>query len=269
MYYTTTINGAKAHVFDTKDLNKCDVVLSASRKTATLQSMVYDYDKTKYREVARVNGAIFDMSNSTHQGWEYSDVYQTPCHKDTRADIIMFNDGTFLLGDIDSDDVDLSKIKWAYSGAEVIIKDGEDVSILASWRSQYAQGKYCWSWFGARDDGTYVIGAIDESATCKTSDIRMFLKSLNVTNAMVNDGGGSAELMVGKEIKNRSSQRAIANGLFILESLEGDSASERLIALENENNALKQENTALKTENNTLKKRLEDKDYYLNKALNM
>lgn len=227
MYYTQTINGAKAHVFDTKDLNKCEVVLSSSASVRTLSTLAYDDIPKGCREVARVNAALFqaDTSNpsvpyGTHLGWEYSDMQKTSCLSDSSADVIQFKDGSILMGDINEKDVDLEKIKWAYTGSHVILKDGQDVTILANWRTKYPQGKYCWSWFASRDDGTYVIGAIDSAATCDTNSIRTYLKGLGCTNAIINDGGGSAELIVGGVVKNRakSTERAIANGLFIYES---------------------------------------------------
>ena len=62
-YYTTTINGAKAHVFDTKDLHHCEVRLTSSSSLYPLSGMTYgkdgnkanpndDIDKTEYREAS-------------------------------------------------------------------------------------------------------------------------------------------------------------------------------------------------------------------------
>ena len=221
MLNQVTIGSAKAYVFDTKDLHSCQVVLSSSSKVAKLSSLRYDVPNG-YREVARVNASIFDMNNGTHQGWEYSDTFKTSQPKDTRADAMQFLDGSIRMGDIGKDEVDLSQIKWAYSGSHVIIQDDKDVTITASWRTQYPSGKYCWSFFASRDDGTYVIGALDEKSTCNATELRNYLKSLGCTNAMVNDGGGSAELIVGGKIVNRTTERSIANGLFIYEKIQED-----------------------------------------------
>jgi len=252
MYYTTTIGTSKAHVFDTKDLNECKVVLSSSSKVATLSSLKYT-TPSGYKEVARVNASIFNMSDSTHQGWEYSDVFKTSCAKDTRADVMQFKDGTIRMGDIGKDEVDLEQIEWAYSGSHVILQDGNDVVITASWREQYPKGKYCWSWFASREDGTYVIGALDESGTCNADELRTFLKGLGCNNAIVNDGGGSAELIVGGKIKNRTTERKIANGLFIYESTKTNtntstSIKQRLESLESALKQALEEVQALKKE---------------------
>lgn len=218
MYYTTVIGSAKAHVFDTKDLNKCEVVLSSSSSVRTLSTLAYDDIPKGYHEVARVNASLFEMATGKHLGWEFSDMYKTSQGKDSSADAMQFLDGTIKMGDISASEVYESKIKWAYTGSHVILQDGKDVLIVANWRTEYPKGKYTWSWFASRDDGTYVIGALQDGATCNADELRTFLKGLGCTNAMVNDGGGSAELIVGGKIKNRTTERKIANGLFIYES---------------------------------------------------
>lgn len=237
-YYTTMINGAKAHVFDTKDLHHCEVRLTSSSSLYPLSGMTYgkdgnlanpndDINKGEYRERGRVNGGLFENNKDKanykeHYGWEFSDGYKTSCGTDGRADAMQLKDGTILMGDIKASDVNLDDIVWAYSGSHCILQNGNDVLIVPDWRVSYPQGKYCWSWFASRDDGTYIIGAIDASATVDTPSLRNWLKAQGATNAMVNDGGGSAELVVDGIIKNRTSERAIANGLIIYEKIEED-----------------------------------------------
>ena len=214
-----TYNGAKIYYVDSRDYKNPKVVLSSSSKVAALSTLAYDIDTTKYKEVARINAAVFDLANSVHQGWEYSDVFKTSCNKDERADVIRMKDGTYLWGDIGKDEVDLNQIDWAYSGSHVILKDGQDVCIVASWRTQYTTGSYCWSFFATRDDGSFVMGALSENSTINTINLREFLKSLNCINAIVNDGGGSAEIIINGKIMNRTTERKIANGLFMFEDI--------------------------------------------------
>ena len=214
--------GKRIYVLDSRTLNNPKVVLSSSSKLAKLSTLSYDIDKSKYREVGRVNASIFDMSTGTHQGWEYSDVFKTSCGNDTRADVIRFKDGTYAFGDIAKTTVNLNNIDWAYSGSHVILQHGKDVVITASWRTQYPKGEYCWSFFATRDDGSFLIGALHENDKINADDLREFLKSLGCTNAMVNDGGGSAELIVDGKVVNRTSERAIANGLFVYEEIKHD-----------------------------------------------
>ena len=228
------------HVFDTKDLNKCELRLSSSSKVARLSTLRYtDIDTTKYKERARLNAAVFEMETSTHVGWEYSDVFKTTSHKDTRADIIQFKDGTFMLGDIAAGDVNLNNIEWAYSGSHIILKDGEDVAIVATWREKYVTGSYCWSFLGVRADNTYILGAVDQNYTISSHHLREYLKEQGCIHAMVNDGGGSAELIVDGKITNRTTERAIANGLFLYEQIESDEVveeenSEKIVELQNQ-----------------------------------
>lgn len=220
---TVTYKGKKIYYVDSSKLNNPKVVLASSSKLARLSTLTYDLiDKTRFKEVARVNASLFEndskkLNYGEHYGWEYSDLFKTSCGGDTRADVIRFKDGTYKFGDINKNSVDLSKIDWAYSGSHIILQDGKDVVITASWRTQYPKGSYCWSFFATRDDGSFVIGALDCNHAINSDDLREFLKSLGCSNAIVNDGGGSAELMVGKKVVNRTSERAIANGLFVYE----------------------------------------------------
>lgn len=63
-----TYNGAKIYYVDSKDYKNPKVVLSSSGKVAALSTLAYSIDTTKYKEIARVNAAIFDLANSAHQG---------------------------------------------------------------------------------------------------------------------------------------------------------------------------------------------------------
>lgn len=223
MHNTVTYKGKKIYYVDSAKLNNPKVVLASSSKLARLSTLTYDLiDKTRFKEVGRVNCGLFENDTKKtnygeHYGWEYSDVFKTSCGGDTRADVIRFKDGTYKFGDINKNQVDLNNIDWAYSGSHIVLQDGKDVCIVASWRTDYPKGDYCWSFFATRDDGSFVIGALDGNHKINTNDLRDFLKSLGCTNAMINDGGGSAELIVGKKVVNRTSERAIANGLFVYE----------------------------------------------------
>ena len=94
--HSVTYKGKRIYYVDSKDLHNPKIVLSSSSKVAKLSSLAFTIDKTKYREVARVNASIFEMATGTHQGWEFSDVFKTSCKNDTRADVIRFKDGTYL-----------------------------------------------------------------------------------------------------------------------------------------------------------------------------
>lgn len=236
MYYETKISNAKAYVYETKG----KVVLSSSSKVAPLSTLKYDYAPSGYKEVARVNASIFEMSSCKHLGWEYSDVFKTKQASDTTADCLIYKDGSVQMGDIDYRNVNLDNLESAYTGSHVILQDGKDVCICASWREKYTTGKYCWSWFATKSDGTYVVGALNESDTCNADELRSYLKSIGCVNAIVNDGGGSAELIVNGKVVNRKSERSIANGLFVYEPMStSTSSNSELTRLRAENAKLK------------------------------
>ena len=260
MYITKTYKGKKIYYMDSRNYNNAFAVLSSSSKLAPLSSLSYDIDKSKYREVARVNCSLFDYNTKRALGWEYSDLFKTTSSNEYK-EVIHFKDGTYMFGDVSPRSVNLNNIKWAYSGSHVVLQDGKDVCLCPSWRTQYTTGAYCWSFFATRGDGSFVIGAVDANHTITTDELREFLKALNCTNAMINDGGGSAEFIYDGKVINRakSNERSIANGLFVYEEIKSSSSSTTSTSTHdhtnclNEINQLKKENERLQTIINEVK----------------
>lgn len=232
-------NGIKYEYVDSKSYNNAILRLSSSSKVAKMSTLRYDIDKTKYKEVARINASLFVMATSQHLGWEYSDTFKTN-DSSTFPDVIHFKDGTFLFGDIKPSQVDATQIEWAYSGQAIPLHNGivlEEKDIITNdERRPYTLNSYSntFSFLGVRADNSFIIGI--NYTKCNVRQIAQFCKSLGCTECIINDGGGSTEIILNGKIMNVTTERAISNALFMFESTE----------VNNTSNDLKKENEQLK-----------------------
>ena len=221
--YNTTIT-----VFTTADLNKeIQVRLSSSSSLAKMNTLKYDdIDKTKYKEVCRINGSLYQTGPVKACGWEISDVHKQACSRDGWYEVIQYKNGMFRVGDISVSDVNLNDIEWAYSVDAVVINNGQDVCQCASHRKQYFDQRHPRTFWGITANGDYVFCCADGRETNEAGllgdEVRAILKEYGCVWGFMNDGGKCSQMMIDNKLVNdpvTGGYYEVRNALFVYASI--------------------------------------------------
>lgn len=224
-YTKKTLYNSVVHIYEGS--SKSFIKLSGSNSTSTLSRLNYDYDKTKYKEVCRVNASLFSGTNVL--GWDVSDVHNfRPTSSEGRFDVVAYKDGTYDIGDFVSSQI-TKDIDWAYSPSDILVQDGKEVDKYSSWREEVYKAKHPRTLFGIKADGSKVFVVVEGRTSTSTGitgyQAAELMLSLGCVHAFNNDGGGSSQMNIDGKIVNilsDGSERKIVNALFMFEPIAAE-----------------------------------------------
>ena len=240
--------GSTITVFRTSDLKgEIALRLGSSGSINNMNILAY-HGMDDYKEVCRINASIYSTSPTKANGWEISDIHNQSYGRDGWHEFIMFKDGSFLVGDINKAEIDLSKIEFAYSVDAVVLRDGEDVCQCASHRQQYFDQRHPRTFWGITANGDYVFatacGRLTNEQGITGSEVREILKEYGCVYGFMNDGGKCSQMMCDGKLVNKTvtgGYYPVRNAIFVYHK-EKDTAEENSSEIER----LRAENQKLK-----------------------
>ena len=179
------------------------------------------------------NASFFNVSQGYVLGRNQGDLRQdTHIDEEVYCDFAVTPDGSYKAGQLHSWDVPNSVC--GYSPAAILIKDGQDVELISSayLNKSALSNTTCQSALAITKDKKVIQIIVDGrnmggSKGMTAYQVRTFVKSHwdNVDLLCINDGGGSAEMIVNGKVVNKPSdgkERKMFNGLALIRIKEED-----------------------------------------------
>lgn len=179
------------------------------------------------------NASFFNVSQGYVLGRNQGDLRQdTHIDEEVYCDFAVTPDKSYKAGQLHSWDVPNSVC--GYSPAAILIKDGKDVELISSayLSSSALANTTCQSALAITKDKRVLQIVVDGrgmggSKGMTAFQVRSFVKSHwdNIETLCINDGGGSAEMIVNGKVVNRPSdgqERKMLNGLALIRIKEED-----------------------------------------------
>ncbi len=207
-YTTMRMYDSDIHIYTTNTDEDVDVTLGQQGKLEKL-STITEADKVI---TAKINGGFFNLDGSSeHLGTFVDEGKYYNSSNPVFIDFVYYNDGhteVKFLKDTNEIAYAQGHAKWAIGTSWSLVVDGK-INIINAEKIDHSKQKHPRTLLGQKKDGSFVFvvvqGRTANNAGVNAQQSADIMFKLGCWNAVNLDGGGSSEMIVQNQIKNKPS----------------------------------------------------------------